>query len=915
MKPHTESNAASDLQALVADICKEGSHLLPNFVDLLDSAVEKTFELSRGIGAENKSTNSALENAAVLLWNKTVVMKTKGVLANMTIAKLRHVAFKMVTFSCSSTNDEMSLRKQILMGMKTSRAWIDCQNFDYAEKVLDLVNQMTQTLHVMVVERINQSGCSNEDRLAVEEDMLKIVCCRAEVFSGQGRHDDALQCIQMAKEFLPKFPKEVGYVSMLCYNFGVSCYHEKQYQVCTVWLKESFDLGKERSSVPAKNQARTLRLLASAYLEWNEPGCCEKALNAVTLANTEYLHPAGLFLKLRIMLKSQENPAALKSVVEELMKHVDTGVELCHSVILLLQQHSTEVGSCPLPSSSLNRFRNLPEYGRLLIAYLDLLLRTDAHTAKAFAKECIIAHNTDCPMDGDTKKQFHVLFWEQAALDFEEKQFSDALDWYNYSLSLFRSAGRDGGCVGEGNLAKLHRNRANCYISLQQLSKAKEALSEAKEADPTSVHTHFLLYKLALLESDTEAAKASLQAMVENQSVQSADDNNSLICLAAQIAMEQKRESLAAIALSSVVTHMTDNKQVLRALRCLVRLSSAHLEDLGQEAARQTRGELLCHIRTASNKLLVWSDTEDCDRGRLRTEAAWFMKIAWNLALKCEDDPATMKEFFMLSYRLISLCGEDGGSLTHKKTCVLMATAACVQLARTAPSESDMKSLLEEALHYISEHKSMDNRLLDGEASEKTRRPAQTLMLLYEFEALTKLGDSKAESVLERALVLPSPEPKLFESFAALAVDPPARQNKLSMRALKVAIHTHLQCQEPDFVKCSKDIRQLVEQSLRCNEEEAFTYFKETADILDNKAQGRYPQMETVWLMTKSWNTGIRHFCCGSYAEAERWCAMSMRVLPHVGSLKDTYEDQMMSVYTEILEGMERQRSTQSLEE
>lgn len=33
-------------------------------------------------------------------------------------------------------------------------------------------------------------------------------------------------------------------------------------------------------------QARTLRLLVSAYLEWNEPGCCEKALNAVTLANT-----------------------------------------------------------------------------------------------------------------------------------------------------------------------------------------------------------------------------------------------------------------------------------------------------------------------------------------------------------------------------------------------------------------------------------------------------------------------------------------------------------------------------------------------------------------------------------------------------------------------------------------------------
>ena len=48
----------------------------------------------------------------------------------------------------------------------------------------------------------------------------------------------------------------------------------------------------------------------------------------------------------------------------------------------------------------------------------------------------------------------------------------------------------------------------------------------------------------------------------------------------------------------------------------------------------------------------------------------------------------------------------------------------------------------------------------------ETKRPTQTLLLLYEFEALTKLGDTKAESVLERALVLPNPEPRLFESFA-----------------------------------------------------------------------------------------------------------------------------------------------------
>ena len=36
------------------------------------------------------------------------------------------------------------------------------------------------------------------------------------------------------------------------------------------------------------------------------------------------------------------------------------------------------------------------------------------------------------------------------------------------------------------------------------LFQASEALCEAKEADPSSVHTHFLFYKLALMESDSE---------------------------------------------------------------------------------------------------------------------------------------------------------------------------------------------------------------------------------------------------------------------------------------------------------------------------------------------------------------------------------------------------------------------------
>lgn len=48
----------------------------------------------------------------------------------------------------------------------------------------------------------------------------------------------------------------------------------------------------------------------------------------------------------------------------------------------------------------------------------------------------------------------------------------------------------------------------------------------------------------------------------------------------------------------------------------------------------------------------------------------------------------------------------------------------------------------------------------------KTSPSADTFLLMYEFEALTKLKDQRSESVLERALTLPSTDPKLFHILA-----------------------------------------------------------------------------------------------------------------------------------------------------
>ena len=45
--------------------------------------------------------------------------------------------------------------------------------------------------------------------------------------------------------------------------------------------RESYDIGRTPSGVGAIKQARTLRLLANAYLEWDGEAHWQKALNAV----------------------------------------------------------------------------------------------------------------------------------------------------------------------------------------------------------------------------------------------------------------------------------------------------------------------------------------------------------------------------------------------------------------------------------------------------------------------------------------------------------------------------------------------------------------------------------------------------------------------------------------------------------
>ena len=71
----------------------------------------------------------------------------------------------------------------------------------------------------------------------------------------------------------------------------------------SLFHRESYELGRDCPGVGALKQARTLRLLANTFLDLGGEGQWQKALNAVSLANSEHSHPAGFLLKTSILLQ------------------------------------------------------------------------------------------------------------------------------------------------------------------------------------------------------------------------------------------------------------------------------------------------------------------------------------------------------------------------------------------------------------------------------------------------------------------------------------------------------------------------------------------------------------------------------------------------------------------------------------
>ncbi|XP_026214349.1 testis-expressed protein 11 [Anabas testudineus] len=886
-----------------------------------EEVIEKLFSEVSGLEDCPKTPDPQLEECAIQLWNWAVTKNVGATLNDIQKAKVRHVACTLL-YCCEPENPtEGVIRKQILMASKTGRTWLDCKNPQMADNFLSLAVKSLETLYSQLTSRTDGAGDNTSSKVDVEKDLLRILSCQAESAISQGNNHEAVVYIQRCKDMLLRLPKDTVYLSLTCYNFGIDTYNLKKYEDSAFWLSQSYEIGKIKLKYAPGPEvlAKVLRLLATVYLEWDCQRFQEKALSAVSLANKECASISGLYLKIRILMRCGAADDHIRAGLNEMMES-EVSLEVCLSAVKLLMSEDREVLAFEHLKCVCRRFESSPDLGTALVLHIELLLQRGKELlCKQKIEDIITGHYTGKQLTPQALTSLHVMLWDKASKHFETRDYAEALQWYNYSLSFFKAGQM------EPNLAKLQRNRASCFLQLKQLEKAKEAIKEAERCDPDSIFTQFMIYKIAVQENNVKKAAEAVNAMgilakspaaSEDTLLVSENVSSNLLSLAAQIALENEQQETAIKALESLCENSKDDAQVLTALRCLVRLVLTTIEKSERAVSNDNLDVLLPYLKMALQKVTVQSGMNVEQRTE---EANWFRKIAWNSALQCKSSPDRMRDFFVLSYQLSQLCPSDRTLLMGQKTCLLMAAAATLELCRKSPHSAQTDELTQ-ALEHIQICWEVWKTL--RASGSFPLDPTDTLLLLYEFEARAKLNDPKVETVLESVLELENVDSKVLETIAALAMEPPAHFPLLCKKALRVALSLHKKQPQADLARCSQCVHSLIKLSLPNGVteveahvlEEVWDYYEEAQSIIA-AAPDDFPEMETLWLLTRAWNTGILLYSLAKYAEAEKWCGLAMSFIRHLGSLKESYEVQMSGLYSEILDRLDKAKNNFLMEE
>ena len=187
--------------------------------------------------------------------------------------------------------------------------------------------------------------------------------------------------------------------------------------------------------------------------------------------------------------------AHIRCSLLELIRCEDCDIDLCLSGVRLT---ADTPGLCELALTCLSALKerhNSPhDTSKCILLQLELFLASD----RLGDSLQLLSETNDTLVELDVSKRTVMVLWEHATRLVESGRHHQALLLYEHCLNRFSSSS-----LGESNLAKLHRNVSSCLLELGRFEESQSALQSAVRFGSINPYTHYIGYKLALLQDNT----------------------------------------------------------------------------------------------------------------------------------------------------------------------------------------------------------------------------------------------------------------------------------------------------------------------------------------------------------------------------------------------------------------------------
>ncbi|EGC46539.1 conserved hypothetical protein [Histoplasma capsulatum var. duboisii H88] len=519
------------------------------------------------------------------------------------------------------------------------------------------------------------------------------------------------------------------------------------------------------------------------------------------------------------------------------------------------------------------------------------------------------------PFSEEAAQASLILLWKKTNIAYERKEYDVAEKWCLLARHMmFVNAGNT-------NRTKLCRKMILCALGKMNTSKARQLFDDMPEASRSESLTQYLLYKVALLDKDTQLAMECLETLSKQGA---GSEKYILACLAETRHIEDKYQEVIAlrILLDILDKKSLDGIHLPALLRHTIRLLVSEVSSSDQSIQLEVI-EHTCNVfEIASAKAIEYRDQENGSPFSI-SEMEWFSRNSYNLAVKyCTIwDARPVLSLVNTSIKFLDMYPSNLSlkqlyAVTLRRLlCYFLGALLNMARARTETDAQTRADYYLDSRNYIQFFRGVFNcetKNLEVADRNDLLQKHRTL-LAFDFEAAVRLRqwESLSEIIEESESFA---DDVLYGTFsdAMLCSEAPLENAARVLQQITTNIARHGEVR--DTTKLSRWIRCQFQLSLDSNVEMAESVL-EQAYVLARESHSRsekgehrdlhrpaissscYPEEELEWLSTTAFNRAVDFYTKPDDASCRRWAQKSLDLagLMHDGGLlykvlKDRFE-------------------------